>query len=222
MKHIYKMLLFLAAVLLTSAFVSCEKENLGDENTPNGGIGFGAGNKIEEHEYVDLGLPSGLKWATCNVGANSPEEYGDYFAWGEIATKSEYGEYNSLTYKKSIPDISGNDQYDAARANWGGTSRIPTYAEIEELKNECTWEWTSQGGHNGYEVTGKNGNSIFLPATGYRYGLMLYFDGVSGFYWSSTPHESNTNSYILLFESRFYILEHYSRYNGRTVRPVSD
>lgn len=93
---------------------------------------------INGHEYVDLGLPSGLKWATCNVGANKPEDYGNYYAWGETGTKSSYGASNSKTYGKQMNDIKGNSQYDAARSNWGGSWRLPTEKELEELVNKCT------------------------------------------------------------------------------------
>ncbi len=124
---------------------------------------------ISGHGYVDLGLPSGVKWATCNVGASSPSDYGNYYAWGEIRPKAEYTEENWVFYgrrEEDIPNIGGNPQYDAARANWGGTWRLPTWAECEELVSECTWTAASLGEHNGCKITGKNGNSIFLPASG--------------------------------------------------------
>ncbi|MBO7283756.1 MAG: PEGA domain-containing protein, partial [Bacteroidales bacterium] len=113
---------------------------------------------INGHEYVDLGLPSGLKWATCNVGASSPEEYGDYYAWGEIETKSEYTKDNSKTRGKSMSDISGNTMYDVACAKWGGSWRLPTKKELEELESKCKWEWTTINGKKGYKVTGPHGN----------------------------------------------------------------
>ena len=172
----------------------------------------------DNHEYVDLGLS--VKWATCNVGANSPEEYGDYFAWGE--TKSESTQANSLTYGKSLNDITGNPQYDAATANWGGDWRMPTYDELNELRTQCTWTWTTQNSVNGYKVTSKtNGNSIFLPAAGYRYGSSLNDAGSGGYYWSSTPH-----GYYDYFAYRLYF---YSSSHGmgncrhdyvQSVRPV--
>ncbi|MDE6689885.1 MAG: hypothetical protein K2J86_08430, partial [Prevotella sp.] len=149
-------------------------------------------NTINGHEYVDLGLPSGLKWAICNVGASSPSEYGNYYAWGETTTKAEFTEENNKTWEKNIGDISGNSDYDAARANWGGSWRLPSKKECEELDSKCTWTWTTQGGHNGYKVTGPNGNSIFLPAAGWCLGSSLNDAGDDGRYWSSTPDESDT------------------------------
>ena len=168
---------------------------------------------------VDLGLS--VKWATCNVGATTPEEYGDYFAWGETETKAEYTDDNCATKNVSMNDISGNAQYDAATANWGGTWRMPTYDELNELRTKCTWTWITQNGVNGYNVEGPNGNSIFLPAAGFRYGSSLYDAGVYGYYWSST-HDEN-DDYLacsLRFISGGHYMGNYSRYLGRSVRPI--
>ena len=183
-------------------------------------------------EWVDLGLS--VKWATCNVGANAPEEYGDYFAWGEISPKEEYTtqtyqywtDYNgdgSLDSGEfaNLGDISGNPQYDAATANWGGDWRMPTKAEQQELLNNCTWEWTTLNGVNGRRVTGPNGNSIFLPAAGYRYGTSSSGVGSYGYYWSSTPFEDNDcRAYGLYFYSDSYDWYWDGRYYGQSVRPV--
>lgn len=175
------------------------------------------------HEYVDLGLPSGVKWATCNIGAYSPSDYGDYFAWGETTTKDTYTRKNSKTYEKELGDISGNPQYDVARANWGGSWRLPSKADWEELEQQCTWTWTTIGGSNGYKVTGPNGNSIFLPAAGYRDGSLLGHAGSYGFCWSSTPYESFSQSaYTLGFNSGSKLVDWYFRYFGHAVRPVSE
>lgn len=183
------------------------------------------------HEYVDLGLPSGLKWATCNVGANKPEDYGDYFAWGETETKTEYSEGNSLTQEHSISElrrrgiVDGNNRltssYDAARAKWGRSWRMPTKEELEELKKNCRWEWTTQNGVKGYKVTGPNGNSIFLPVAGRRGRSSLIYAGEYGFYWSSTPDESDSYyAYGLYFySSKHYVSSDY-RGLGQSVRPV--
>ena len=176
---------------------------------------------INGHEYVDLGLS--VKWATCNVGASGPSDYGDYFAWGEISPKSEYSKENSVTYKKNIGDIGGNARYDAARANWGGSWRLPTLDEIKELDEKCTWTWTTQGGHNGYEVVGPSGKSIFLPAAGWRGGASLYGVGEYGHYWSSSPYGSDARYACgLYFHSRNGSWDWSSRNGGRSVRPVSD
>ena len=188
---------------------------------------FTTDEQINGYDYVDLGLPSGLKWATCNVGASSPSEYGDYYAWGETTTKSDYSSSNCLTDGQEIGDISGNPQYDAARANWGSTWRMPTKSEFEELIKECEWEWTSEGENDryidGYRVTGPNGNSIFLPAAGYMYGTSLYYAGSDGNYWSSTPGEGNTrNAYGLYFYSDLHDTNWDHRTDGLSVRPVSD
>lgn len=176
---------------------------------------------INGHEYVDLGLTSGLKWATCNVGATIPEGHGNYYAWGETTTKSEY-DANSITFNKAIEDISGNSYYDAARANWGSTWRLPTSAEFQVLLRNCTWKWVTRGTSNGYEVTGPNGRSIFLPAAGYRDRSSLYDAGEKGYYWSSSSKEDcYGNSYILCFHSHHMYLDWLTCYEGCSVRPVS-
>ena len=180
-------------------------------------------NKINGYEYVDLGLPSGLKWATCNVGASSPEEYGDYYAWGEIETKSEYTNDNSKTYGKSMSDISRNAMCDVACAKWGGSWRLPTKKELEELESKCKWKWTTINGKKGYKVTGPNGNSIFLPAAGFRDGSWFFGTGNTSYYCSSTPDESYDGySYYLNFNSSVHDVYSNHRDRGRSVRPVSE
>ena len=181
---------------------------------------------IAGHKYVDLGLS--VKWATCNVGASSPEDYGDYYAWGETSTKSSYDEGNCATYGKSIGDIGGTSR-DVARVKWGSPWRMPTKAEFDELLNtaNCTWEWTTLNGKKGYKVTSrKNGNSIFLPAAGWRDGTSLNDTDTWGGCWSSTPVGGDTlHAYSLLY---FYSSDHDhyadwdARFDGRTVRPVAE
>ena len=180
-----------------------------------------ASGSIDGHDYVDLGLS--VKWATCNVGASSPSDYGSYFAWGETSSKSEYTEENSLTYRKSMGDIAGNPRYDAARANWGSSWRLPTKMEIEDLVDKCKTRWTTYNGRKGRLVTGHNGKSIFLPAAGWRYGSSLSRGGECGACWSSTPYDGNTEgAYILGFDSGSFIRGYNYRNDGRTVRPVSE
>ena len=178
-----------------------------------------------DHGYVDLGLPSGLKWATCNVGASRPGDYGNYYAWGETSTKEEYWRSNSDSYESSDSkwnNIGGNSRYDAATANWGDGWRMPTEAEFQELMDNCTWEWTTQNGHKGYKVTSKkNGQSIFLPAAGWRYGADENRVGSYGYYGSSTPDESYTyRACDLSFCEGYYGADWGSRSYGRSVRPV--
>lgn len=191
------------------------------------------------HEYVDLGLS--VKWATCNVGATKPEEYGDYFAWGETQPKSTY---NWSTYKwcngssNTQTKYNTNSSYgtvdnktqlelsdDAARANWGGSWRMPTDAELTELRENCTWTWTTQNGVYGYKVTSKKSGytnkSIFLPAAGYRYLGDLSDAGSYGNYWSSSLYTVNPNYASELYFSSYYVRrDSDSRFYGLSVRPV--
>ncbi len=188
---------------------------------------------------IDLGLPSGIKWASCNVGATAPEEYGGYYAWGETDEKSNY---NWSTYKYCNGTSTSMTKYctdsihgtvdnkttlepgdDVAHVKWGGSWRMPTKAEQDELRNNCTWTWSTLNGVNGYRVTGPNGNSIFLPAAGYRFESGVYYQGSDGRYWSSSLYSSNSSSaYNLLFSSSYYDWDYNDRYLGRSVRPVCE
>lgn len=192
------------------------------------------------HDYIDLGLPSGTLWATCNIGANEPEIYGDFFAWGEVSGKSSYswsnyrycnGDFNSLTKYCSMAS-SGNNGYtdnltileptdDAATSNWGQGWRMPTADEIRELRDNCVMQWTIQKGTKGFLFTGPNGNKIFLPAAGY------YFDsdhedlGIGGYYWSSTLGPGMSGySWLFYFHSEGYDMSNYGRCQGRSVRAI--
>ena len=188
------------------------------------------------YAYVDLGLS--VKWATYNVGATTPWSYGDYFAWGETQPKSYYdwstykwcnGSYDTQTkYCTSSSYGTVDDKTvleaadDAATANWGGSWRMPTTEEQQELINNCTWTWTTQNGVNGHKVTSnKNGNSIFLPAAGGRYTSGLNYAGSDGIYWSSSLYtDSPYNAWGVNFDSsnvgRYYDYRGY----GFSVRPV--
>lgn len=192
------------------------------------------------YEYVDLGLPSGTKWATMNVGAESPEDYGDYFAWGETEPKSYYdwstykwreGSYDTLS-KYCIDSDDGTVDNkttlelsdDAANVNWGGSWRMPTKAEQDELRNTnyTTWTWTTQNGVKGHKVTSKtNGNSIFLPAAGYRRSSDLKDAGYFGYYWgSSLSTYDSYGAYYWFFASESVKGYYFSRDHGYSVRPV--
>lgn len=192
-------------------------------------------------QAVDLDLPSGIKWATCNVGAEKPEDYGNYYAWGEVLPKEDYswetykyanGDYNKLT-KYCNKESSGDNGFtdskttlepedDAARVNWGGSWRMPTHKEWMELIDSCNWTWTTQDGIYGYQITSKtNSNSIFLPSAGYRYGTYLYNVGLYGFYWSSSLLENGPyGAWYIYFPSGYLGRNNYNRFFGLSVRPV--
>lgn len=188
---------------------------------------------IGNYGYVDLGLPSGLKWAICNVGAFLPSDYGSYYSWGEVMTKSSYETSNSLTHRKRKYDMRSAGIVDSlgtlamtndvVRSNWGGSWRMPTKEECQELKNKCTRIWTNHGGHNGYKVTGQNGHSIFIPAVGCRSGISLGSTGEHEGYWCSTSGERDLfSAYALHFSSGTPEVSLGDRSFGRTVRPVSE
>lgn len=220
----------LAICAMAVLFASCEKNepSLDKDNPSSGGE--------NDHEYVDLGLS--VKWATCNVGANKPEEYGDYFAWGETEPKEDYdwstykwcnGSNTTLTKYNTSSDYGTVDNKttldlsdDAARANWGGGWRMPTDAELTELRENCTWTWTTQSGVNGYKVTSdKNGKSIFLSAAGCRLDSSLYRAGSDGYYWSSSLYTDSPNyAWDVYFYSDDLVRNSNYRRYGFSVRPV--
>ena len=200
---------------------------------------------VQKHEYIDLGLPSGTLWATCNVGADNPWDYGDYFAWGETTTKSTYswsnykyckdGDFHKFTKYCNQSDY-GNNGYtdsrttlersdDAAAANWGIKWRMPTADECWELKNNCIWEWTTN--YNGMGVAGHIVRSkrypdryIFFPAAGWREGLNTIKAGHSGGYWSSMVHSDSRYGLDLDFDLDQVHGNGVSRFCGRSIRPV--
>ena len=195
----------------------------------------------DNHEYVDLGLPSGTLWATCNVGASSPEDYGDYFAWGETAPKDLYdwstykwrnGSYTTLTKYCTRSDYGYNGfvdnkteldpEDDAATVNWGPSWRMPTTEQQRELCEKCSSVWTTQNGVNGRLFTGPNGNTLFLPAAGYRWRRSLLNAGSRGLYWPRTLYDGSPEyAYRLYFDSGYVSWGSYGyRSNGHTVRAV--
>ncbi len=191
------------------------------------------------HEYVNLGLPSGTRWATCNLGANRPEEYGHYYAWGEVNLSSSYdwstykycqGSYATLLKYCTMPSFGSVDNKkqlefsdDAARYSWGGNWRIPTKQEQDELREKCKWEWTNMNGVNGYRVTGPSGKFIFLPAAGLYDGIGVSLAGSHGYYWSSSLLETLPRyAYFILFDGKRVGWFNSNRALGHTIRPVCD
>ena len=186
---------------------------------------------------IDMGI--GVKFACCNVGADTPSDYGYYFAWGETMPKSTYnsstyewcnGSYDTLTKYctnsnygtvDSLSQLEFTD--DAACAVMGGTWRMPTTAELDALSNNCTWTWISEGGHNGYLVTASNGHKLFLPAAGWRSGASCSGWDSYGYYWSSALDTFNSNfGQSLYFHSGSHSTSNFNRYYGRSIRAVTE
>ena len=225
-KILYALILTIAVVCTTG----CKKNNEPNNGTYNG------------HDYIDLGLPSGTLWATCNVGADNPEDYGDYFAWGETQTKTTYnwstyvycnGDYNKLTKYCSQSDFGFNgftddlktllEDDDAATANWGEGWRTPTYNQWVELLSKCTPTKTTRNGVNGCLFTARNGNSIFLPAAGSYGDEELDHVGDNGSYWSSSINKAypdGAKGFKFTLSWNDYDIYDLSREFGLSVRPV--
>ena len=217
--------------------------NIADVNTVIYIILGGGTLTPDNHEYVDLGLPSGTLWATCNIGASAPENYGDYFAWGETKPREYYswGNYKWFTlYDDSTFEVMKyctDSEYgtvdgkteldpedDAAYVNWGASWRMPTQEQMKELVNNC-WpkRWATQNGVKGYLLTGPNGNTLFLPAAGYRWGNSLKYAGSEGHYWSRTLcSDDPAFAFTVEFADYFSTIQLFEdiRCYAHTVRPV--
>ena len=215
MKKIFKLFLLVGFMFL---FAQCEKENLS----------FNEG-------YVDLGLS--VNWATCNIGANRPEDFGCYVAWGECKSKKYY-DWSNYKYckgtKESLTKYNDNIEYgvldnkskldfgdDIVSKNLGGSWRMPTYKEQGELVSNCTWEWTILNGVYGYKVIGRNGNFIFLPAAGFvdENGYVANV-GVTCYYWTNTLYMSSYSWYLYANSSKAVVNGNLYRCYGCTIRPV--
>ena len=188
---------------------------------------------IAQPKSVDMGLS--VRWAPYNIGATSPYDYGDFYAWGETAVKTDYSaktsklkEYYTPKYYSRTGDLKTRMEYsdDAARQNWGGRWRIPTIEEWEELEKNCSWKWIwGKNGLNGYEVTSKiNGNSIFLPAAGFKWGISASNVRSIGRYWSSSKSKDDSLGYWgFMFDYKDVDGKTYSdHWAGLSVRPVLD
>lgn len=186
-----------------------------DTDLPSGGV----------YASVDLGLPSGTLWATHNIGATKPEEYGDLFAWGATEPYrlngttpiDNTGNYGSSYANKIQHDLYPNE--DAATVKWGKGWKMPTKAQFDELLANTTDEWAAINGINGRKFTASNGNYIFFPAAGYVSGGSVVGRGSNGYFWSRS-FNSSSNAWRLNFNSSVRNVNTYGRYNGLSVRAV--
>lgn len=231
-----KNLIFVMAWALLAGIVSCKQ----DHEIPTDIVFNPNDGEHNGHSYVDLGLPSGTLWATCNVGASAVEDYGYYFAWGETQPKDFYnwstyrhckGDESTFTKYCSNSDY-GNNGFtdnlttlqpadDAATANWGGSWHIPTKEEWQELYDNTTKSWVSKNGVNGCQFSATNGNSIFLPAAGDSMEDSFYHLTTDGYYWSSTLYlENNNGAWSYHSQSGTYKSAADYRRVGEPVRPV--
>lgn len=193
---------------------------------------------VKTVQPVDLGLPSGTLWSPVNLGAETEEEFGDYFAWAEPEPKAMFTTNNYAYYVNGdtwnvidigTTDISGMEAYDAATAQWGNGWQMPTLEQFNELMTKCTVEWVQVNETNGRRFTGSNGNSIFIPAAGRHYqktkeeesSLLLDNGNTFGYYWSATRYEYNDrNAETFYFSSGMMKMNYFGRDCGHTIRPV--
>ena len=178
---------------------------------------------------IDLGLPSGTKWACCNVGASKPEDYGSYYAWGETKEKTTYN-WSTYIHCEGSQGTCHNlgsgiseTKYDVAHVTWGEPWVMPSCGQIKELMDNCTYMWTTFNGITGGKFTSKkNGNYVFLPSAGDRCDGKLIHSGSNGYYWSATQDLSNSsNAYDLIFDYDHVYWFYCYRYYGHTIRLVS-
>ena len=222
-----KAMLVCAAMVALAAMTACKSGTTTSSNTSG--------------EWVDLGLPSGLLWASCNLGASSPEEYGDYYAWGEVETKEVYDwssykyctvdaerELSTLTKYNTLTEYGGVDSLttlqpadDVATQKLGNGVRTPTVGEWRELIDNTTAEWTTQNGVSGRRFTAANGKSLFLPAAGYRWGSELRGAGEGGLYWSSSLiADGPYGAWLFNFYQGGQYVDYGNRDGGLSVRAV--
>lgn len=228
-------------------FVARSAYNIDVEKFPSGTNASGENVSWEEssnidngHEWVDLGLPSGTKWATCNIGASSPGDYGKFYAWGQTTWHSQNTVDTYEYYNKNIAvwDISATT-YDIAYTTWGKNWCIPSSYDFNELKNRCTWVWTSEGSANGFKITGPNGKSIFLPACGFYNDDYYQITDRDEFgrYWACDSYHPQVQDYMKAYGMQFYHYTEYDegeyilheqkgwitsfdRYQGHSIRPI--
>lgn len=201
---------------------SCSHDEITNEESPNNTDSYRSCPDDKHPHKIDLGLSSGTKWACCNVGATTPEGYGDYYAWSETETKDNYNfeSYSAGTDFYIRYDIAGT-RHDVAHAKWGETWRMPSVNHVVELCSECTWKWTVRNGVSGRLVTGRNGGTVFLPASGGRYDKRLEDKDIYGDYWTSEPYANEgQHSCTLSFNSEYWNTDHDYHGYGHTIRAV--
>ncbi len=213
-KGLPRTLFLLIALLFGSILlVSCEEPEPTEE-LPSGVSGY-----VNGFAYVDLGLS--VKWATCNVGAYAPDDYGNYYAWSETGFKTDYTIENSVTHNMNIDSIGGNPTYDVATWRYGAPWRLPTREEIKELVENCDYKREYSHGIIGGRLTSRiNGNSIYLPAAGIRSRLSLHFIN-NGYYWTSNSWGDYT-AVALVLNYKAAEVSIYERHNACSVRPVTE
>ncbi len=205
----YRLIMLLA---VCCSLCSCENPIEGEEENPAGVSGY-----VNGFAYVDLGLS--VKWASCNVGAYAPDDYGNYYAWGETVVKAEYTLENSVTFNVDIDSIGGDPAYDVATVRYGAPWRLPTRAEVEELVANCDYKWESIHGIVGGRLTSRiNGNSIFLPGAGHR-SMDDLCNLTYGYYWTSDALGLECAATIGMSNTTIIPSVAYRHY-GCNVRPV--
>lgn len=214
----FSVVLFTA--ILTYCCCSCKKELSADNAIVSKEDGI-----VDGHGWVDLGLS--VKWATCNVGAEKPEEYGEYFAYGETVPKAYYSRENCAAWDdSSIRNIQGTE-LDAATVNWGSKWRMPTKDEFQELIDNCDWSAAELNGVVGYRFVGKNGKSLFFPAGGFYDNDVtdgVEYNGSSGYYWCGS-RSWNANAYYLNFFMSSDLFTYVSEmfcYSGCSIRAITE
>jgi hypothetical protein len=210
-------MLCLTAVLIFAAGMPSQGNGAAKEDRP--GTTKDADLRSVIAESIDLGLS--VKWASFNVGATKPEEYGILFGWGDVTGEKTSTSNNDYPNAAPPSNISGTE-YDAAHVLWGGSWRMPTRKEQEELVNGCTWTKTSLNNVAGYRVTGPNGNSIFLAASGGRIGTRLLYQVSGGDFWSGTLSSNTDEAYYMWFYGGRQAVEDLPRHYGFAIRPVTE
>lgn len=233
MRH-YQILLAVFFIILCNNMMLGQGKISRPNNVQNKNIELTESGKLNGHGYVDLGLPSGTKWASCNMGASSPSDFGQYYAWGDLMPREKFfadgsfkGAYPSLI-KRSI---GGNIQYDAATKSWGKGWRMPSKADFDELNGYCKWEYVTINKHNGYLVTGPNGKRIFFPFASGRCGNDNFMLNERAVYRTSDCQSyggegSEWGSLCFTIErddsyGSHRICETYPETNGFSIRPIT-